>query len=458
MLAGGFGDDTLDGGAGNDTLRGGAGGDLLIGGAGIDAAVYTDAAGGVTVDLLQPGDNLGDAAGDVFSGIENVVGSSFNDVLRGGNVANTLSGFTGNDILYGLDGNDRLVGGDGNDILFGGAGADRLEGGAGSDTASYTDATGGVRVDLIASGFNTGFAQGDTLFGIEQLVGSNFADILAGSNGGDSIFGRGGDDSIDGRDGNDTLAGEGGDDVLQGRDGNDVLRGGAGADRLFGGNGADILFGGSQGDELNGGAGFDFVSYTDAATGIVLDLLAPGTNGGDAAGDVLIAVENLVGSNFTDIISGGNVANNISGRGGNDTIVGRGGADTLRGEGGRDRLDGGAGADVLTGGAGDDRFIYRETSESTAGIRDTITDFAGSGSAGGDLMDLSTIDANANAAGNQSFAFIGQGAFTGAAGQLRYETAGGNATVQADTNGDGTADLVVDLTGVTSMVASDFVL
>ena len=302
---------------------------------------------------------------------------------------------------------------------------------------------------------------------IENLVGSNFADEINGGNVANNILGRGGNDVIDGRGGADTLSGEGGADTLFGGDGLDTLDGGAGNDVLYGGNdadtlsggaGADILFGGAGGDSLNGGTGFDFVSYNDTASGIVLDILAPGVNAGDAAGDTLALIENLIGSGGSDIIRGGNVANNISGRGGADTIVGRGGADVLSGEGGEDVIEGNAGADTLTGGANGDRFVYRETSDSTAGIRDTITDFFNAGAPGGDVMDVSGVDANVNVGGNQVFAFIGQAGFTGAAGQLRYETSGGNATVQADTNGDGTADLVVDLTGVTTMVASDFVL
>src|SRR6185369_9827857 len=91
---GNSGADTLQGGSLNDTLSGGAGnGDVLIGGPGADAldggggtgdrADYSTASSGLTADLLTPANNTGDAAGDSYSGIENLRGSAFSDVLRG---------------------------------------------------------------------------------------------------------------------------------------------------------------------------------------------------------------------------------------------------------------------------------------------------------------------------------------------------------------------------------------
>ena len=65
-LYGKAGDDTLNGGAGDDTLDGGAGADKFIGGGGHDTASYADATAGVTVDLVTPANNKGDAAGDTY--------------------------------------------------------------------------------------------------------------------------------------------------------------------------------------------------------------------------------------------------------------------------------------------------------------------------------------------------------------------------------------------------------
>ena len=125
-LYGEAGDDIIDGGAGDDTLVGGRGADALIGGSGIDTASYANATSAITAQLGFQGAG-GDAQGDTFSGIENLVGSNYNDMLIGDAGANVLTG--------GL-GNDHLIGGAGIDVLIAGAGSDILTG----DTAGVFDA------------------------------------------------------------------------------------------------------------------------------------------------------------------------------------------------------------------------------------------------------------------------------------------------------------------------------
>ncbi len=83
LLIGGPGTDTLNGGTGNDTLNGGIALDFLDGGSGTDTATYADATTALIVDLANPGVNTGEAAGDTFTSIENLTGSSLNDNLRG---------------------------------------------------------------------------------------------------------------------------------------------------------------------------------------------------------------------------------------------------------------------------------------------------------------------------------------------------------------------------------------
>lgn len=133
-LHGRGGDDRLVGDVGNDVLLGGAGADRLEGGAGTDRAAYWTASTGILADLQSSRANTGDAAGDIYTSIEDLQGSRHNDRLHGDAGANTLWGGTGNDILQGRQGNDHLIGQDGRDYMVGGAGNDRFTGGADADT------------------------------------------------------------------------------------------------------------------------------------------------------------------------------------------------------------------------------------------------------------------------------------------------------------------------------------
>ena len=141
--------------------------------------------------------------------------------------------------------------------------------------------------------------------------------------------------------------------------------------------------------------------------------------------------------------------------GGNDTLIGGNGNDALSSGGGNDVLRGGAGADILTGGAGNDLFDFNAISESKGTARDTITDFA----QGSDRIDLSDIDPIAGVIGNQAFAFIGEAAFSGKAGQLRVDHTDATKTViYGDVNGDGIADFAIHVAGNVPLNAGDFIL
>jgi len=89
-----------------------------------------------------------------------------------------------------------------------------------------------------------------------------------------------------------------------------------------------------------------------------------------------------------------------------------------------------------------------------AASADRILDFT---DAADDRVNLSLVDANTALDGNQAFAFIGAGAFTGSAGELRYEQLNGNTFVQGDTNGDGTADFWIRLDGLHTLGSDDLV-
>lgn len=142
QLYGGAGNDLLDGGCGSDELFGrtsddlligGSGADILDGGEGSDTASYITADTGVSASLATGEGSAGDATGDKFCSIENLVGSEFNDSLEGNSE---------NNILYGGVGDDQLSGGTGDDTLYGGEGDNILCGGSGSDVFALTAGVG----------------------------------------------------------------------------------------------------------------------------------------------------------------------------------------------------------------------------------------------------------------------------------------------------------------------------
>ena len=139
----------------------------------------------------------GHATGDTLTGVENLIGSSYDDVLVGYTGTNVLTGAAGNDALFGAFDDDTLLGGKDNDTLTGGTGADVLNGGDGADTASYLTAAAGLTVSL-TTGTGTGDAQGNTFISIENLTGSGFTDTLVGDGNANVLDGGGGSDILQG--------------------------------------------------------------------------------------------------------------------------------------------------------------------------------------------------------------------------------------------------------------------
>jgi serralysin len=401
-LWGNNGADTLSGGDDADTLSGGAGGDALDGGSGLDTASYETAGAGVTASLTAPGANTGDAAGDTYTGVENLIGSTLNDTLTGDGGANRILGGAGS---------DSVSGGGGDDILRGGAGGDTIAGGDGVDMADYRGSNSAVTLRLWNNTVSGGHGAGDSVSGLEGAYGGGFADTLIGADGVANTFVGGG--------GNDYLAGLGGADTLIGNSGNDTLDGGADNDVLDGGGGADVL---------NGGAGVDTVTYATATSGGTVRLW----NGTGLGGDTLSGIESVIGSNYADSLIGANgVDVTLSGGGGADFVNGLDGADTLSGGSGNDTLNGGAGVDSLTGGGGNDTFLF------VAGQAngDTITDFAGNGASAGDIIQL-------------------QGYGTAAAGATLVQL---DATHWEITSADGLTVETITLSNGASVHASDFI-
>lgn len=366
-------DNVLTGGNGNDTLEGRAGADQVIGGGGFDFASYSLSSAAVTIDLAAGTISGGDAEGDTFSSIEGVIGSAYDDVLTGDGQGNTLDG------------------GAGDDLLEGGALGDRLIGGDGIDTASYASSAFIVIVNLATGTGLVNDSSGDTLSGIENLIGGGGNDTLTGDDGANRLTGNGGNDTLSGGLGDDILTGGAGNDALTGGDGNDTadysasagavtvnLASGAASggdaqgdtlnaiENVIGSILADTLTASAAANALAGGDGDDTVSYAASASRVVVDLASGKGSGGHAAGDKLSSIENLTGSGF------------------NDVLVGTGTANVLDGGGGNDILSGGAGADVLIGGLGLDTVTYHDSSAGV--VVDLSLGTASGGDAAGDML------------------------------------------------------------------------
>jgi Ca2+-binding RTX toxin-like protein len=415
VLVGGTGNDRLDGGAGDDLLSGGDGNDTLVGGGGKDTVTYETAQSRVVINLLRTTPQKTQGAGtDQLIGITNLIGSGFDDQIKGNR---------GDNILIGGAGNDTLSGGTGNDTLAGGAGDDVLDGGSGRDLVSYADIGTGVRVSLsITRAQDTEGAGTDKLTGFEDLEGGSGDDTLSGNRGNNMLFGNAGNDILDGGAGADTLVGGNGDDtyildsvqdvviegvgqgvdriissvsltlaagveilelvggraaagsgnaldnritgnalanLLSGLEGDDTLQGGAGNDTLEGDAGDDVLQGGTGNDLLRGGAGRDTASFEDHVGNISISLGATGLQQAGAAARVrLIEIENLRGGGGNDSLTGDAGDNMLEGLSGADTLRGGAGDDTLLGGAGDDLLHGGTGNNLLDGGTGTDTVVF----------------------------------------------------------------------------------------------------
>lgn len=180
-------------------------------------------------------------------------------------------------------------------------------------------------------------------------------------------------------------------------------------------------------------------------------------NAGDNRLLGLAGADTLAGGLGDDRITGGTMNDNLAGEDGDDTLQGGVGNDSLTGGEGDDVILGGLGRDNLTGGTGADQFLFTALAQSgaTPGSADVLVDFT----QGDDIVNLTALDAKAgNANSNDSFAFIGAGAFTSVAGQLRAVQSGGFTQVEADVTGDGTADFILRLTPLLVLTAADFAL
>lgn len=255
------------------------------------------------------------------------------------------------------------------------------------------------------------------------------------------------------RGGADRVGGTNGRDVIFGGTGDDTLRGGGGADDLNGEAGSDTLEGGGGSDWIDGGTGIDVALYTTATSAVRADLERHLATGG-AGIDTLVAIEDIRGSAYADVLQGNGLANRLFGHRGDDRLEGRGGDDVITG---------GYGRDTMAGGTGRDRFDYDSVAATgrTAQTRDVISDFR----AGSDRLDFRDIDASSMLSGDNAFVWRGTGPITtSAVGELsftKYDVAGtadDYTLLFGDTDGDTAAEFQIKLVGLISLGKGDILL
>jgi|GEM_PF-1847700 len=368
-LRGFAGNDVLFGEIGNDFLEGGVGSDTLIGGIGNDTLVY-DAldsmiGGSEGIDVLSGATAVSkiaiDLNTDVYSGIEIVVGSKYDDVLIGlddmavslfgGNGKDNLRGGNEGDFLDGGIGNDTIDGGIGDDTIVYGAG-DMVNGGGGWDILNAQRATSAATINM-SSNYS----------GIEQVLGSSFADKITGSNIGNVLSGGKGKDTLYSGLGNDTItyfAGDGQDVILA--SGNDIL--------VFGNDiqpvstvlkkqKDDLLLTISAKDSILLKNWFIANDETERLHQFYFgDVNYEVCND---TGNIYFqpaGIESMLGNDANNILTGNEMDEALLGYGSNDVLDGKGGNDSLYGGTGNDTLEGAGGNDILSGGEGTDVYLF----------------------------------------------------------------------------------------------------
>ncbi len=397
-LNGDKGNDLLVGGDDNDYIQGGKGGDSLYGGHGFDTAEYLNSTNGIVINLSnQSLNNDGFGGKDKLHGIENIAGSEYADKITGDAANNTL------------------IGNGGNDTLVGGGGFNFLNGGEGTNTVSYEDATGSVYsyLDLVSAGVSDYVTFNNTEYtGASQTLSSSVAiDRLANIQ------------NVIGSEYDDMIVGDAQANTFVGGNGNDTLDGGAGVDSLVGGNDADVFvfkaedsstdiiqdFNVTQGDSIQ----VDVEAYYNVFNDVSFDYTYSGTDltltfsGQDiaileniASDDVasvfkqieLTGTSDTTATTASDIFLGDSANNKFSTsfgddyvyRGdGNDTLIAGWNNDVVLGRDGNERLIGRGNNDILIAGYGSDTFSFESYSARSGS--DRILDFT---SAEGDIIQI----------------------------------------------------------------------
>ncbi|OFW87589.1 MAG: hypothetical protein A3B66_08985 [Alphaproteobacteria bacterium RIFCSPHIGHO2_02_FULL_46_13] len=380
----GSGDDTIVTGAGNTTVQAGDGTNSVTTTATI--INITTGIGNDTISALNGSGTIsaGDGTNSITIGEGNntIIAGTGTDTVTAGNGNNTFNLGSGNNTITAGNGNNTFISGDGNDnytagngtnIFRGGLGTNSYIGGTGSNTVDYSLlTTTAVTLSLLA-GTASGTGLSDTLSGIQNVTGTDFADTITGNTLANTIYGGAGNDTITGGGGNDTMYGGAGNDTITGGTGNDTIYAGdgdntvytgtAGADVIYGGTGnntfisqhAGVTYDGTNGALIAAGV-YNTVDYSSSNTSMTINLLGGYGTGGAANGDFYVMTD-FAGYNSINRILLGSGNNSVTGSRSNDWIITGAGNDSLSGGEGTNILSGGGGVNDFYMGAGNDTII-----------------------------------------------------------------------------------------------------
>ncbi|MGK9170556.1 hypothetical protein KXR53_29935 [Inquilinus limosus] len=292
--------------------------------------------------------------------------------------------------------------------------------------------------------------QGDEdFYYVKAYTGADVIDIILPDTAGVGLHLDDGGDTVNGGDSVDLIGFNGGGNHLYGGGGNDDFSAvSLGAGNLIdGGGGADTF-------DPEGGHARDaaFITLAEHRAAVRFE------SSGIFYQYDLRNIENLSDTLGNDILVGDDGPNSLSTDSGDDLLSGRGGDDTFTSydevsPSGNDTFVGGRGADRIHTANEVDTIRIDRLVESLPGHEDVVLDFSIR-----DILDLSRIDADQTAPGDQAFAFIGTAAFSGTAGELRYERQGTGLLVSADADGDAQADMAVVFERLAEIAASDILL
>lgn len=273
-----------------------------------------DAGGTDTLDFSGYAQNqVIDLRQGAFSNVGGLIGNV--SIAQGAIIENAIGG-SGSDIIRGNSADNRIAGN---------GGVDTIDGGLGIDTVVFTGVRSAYTITWNGqTGTIVGNGQYATVTNVEFLAFSDQT-IAATPTGGVTVAGDLTNDMMTGTAFADLMSGGGGNDTINGLGGDDILNGGSGDDVLNGGDGNDVLSGGLGNDALDGGSGVDFVDYLDTFGSVNVNLASGIASG--AGTDTLRNIESIRGSRFADVLRGDDAANEFRGGGGADVMYGGGGND-----------------------------------------------------------------------------------------------------------------------------------